>query len=79
VAQRPLRPVFIVPGANAASAALDLARAVIRRAEQNVVAHQLHAAVNPQVSNYINRVSDLLYVLARQAAGDEDEPVSHEG
>lgn len=82
VAQRPLRPVFIVPGANVTSAALDLARAVVRRAEHNLVAYQAHLAaghpLNPQARNYLNRVSDLLFVLARHAAGDEDEPVSHE-
>ena len=32
---------------------------------------------NPHAASYLNRVSDLLYVLARQAAGDEDEPPSH--
>ena len=82
VAQRPLRPVFIVPGANVISAALDFARTVVRRAEQNLVAYQLHAGAdqpaNPHARNYLNRVSDLLYVLARQAAGDDEEPVSHE-
>ena len=82
VAQRPLRPVFIVPGANVVSAAVDLARTIVRRAEQNLVAYQLHAGadqpVNPHARNYLNRVSDLLYLLARQAAGDDEEPVSHE-
>lgn len=82
VAQRPLRPVFIVPGANASSAALDLARAVVRRAEHNLVAYRLHVGadhpINPQARNYLNRVSDLLFVLARHAAGDDEEPVSHE-
>ncbi|HEX7329350.1 MAG TPA: cob(I)yrinic acid a,c-diamide adenosyltransferase [Casimicrobiaceae bacterium] len=81
VARRPLRPVFIVPGANPASAALDLARAVVRRAEHNLAAAQLHIdtrhALNPQVRIYLNRVSDLLFVLARHAAGDGEEPLSH--
>lgn len=82
VAQRPLRPVFIVPGANVASAALDLARSVVRRAEHNLVACASHVEIgqllNPQARNYLNRVSDLLYVLARHAAGDHEEPLSHE-
>ncbi|MEO8908137.1 MAG: cob(I)yrinic acid a,c-diamide adenosyltransferase [Microbacteriaceae bacterium] len=82
LAQRPLRPVFIVPGANMTSAALDLARCVVRRAEHNLVAYQIHAdtnhPLNPQTGNYLNRVSDLLYVLARHAAGDDEEPLSHE-
>lgn len=81
VAERPLRPVFVVPGANVGSAALDLARSIVRRAEQNFAACQVHAGTgqppNPHVRNYLNRVSDLLYVLARHAAGDGEEPLSH--
>jgi cob(I)alamin adenosyltransferase len=65
-----------VPGANAAGAALDLARAGLRRAERAVVALE-HAerAVNPEVRRYLNRLSDLLFVLARWEAG-ESEPAS---
>jgi cob(I)alamin adenosyltransferase len=73
---RPLPDVFIVPGANGASAALDLARAIVRRAERAVVALE-HAQreVNPEVRRYLNRLSDLLFVLARWEAG-EAEPAS---
>lgn len=82
IAQRPLRPVFVVPGANLTSAALDLARTAVRRAERRLVASQTQTDArppsNPQVLNYLNRVSDLLFVLARHAAGDDEEPVSHE-
>lgn len=76
VAERELPQVFIVPGANAASAALDMARGTIRRAERAVVALE-HAgrAVNPEVRRYLNRLSDLLFVLARWEAG-ESEPAS---
>jgi cob(I)alamin adenosyltransferase len=76
VEERPLPQVFIVPGANAASAAIDVARAVIRRAERDVVALE-HAQreVNPDVRRYLNRLSDLLFVLARWQAG-EAEPAS---
>ena len=76
VDERPLPTVFVVPGANPGSAALDLSRAVVRRAERCVV--QLasgHAAVNPEVGRYLNRLSDLLFVLARWQAG-EAEPAS---
>jgi cob(I)alamin adenosyltransferase len=78
VADRPLRPVFVVPGANPVSAGLDLARSVLRRAER----HAVRAAadghhVSPQVVAYLNRLGDLLYVLARTAAGDAEEPASH--
>lgn len=85
MAAHPLRPVFVVPGANAASAALDMARTQVRRAERRFVALlRSHASadpapLNPQVGIYLNRVSDLLYVLARQAAGDAEEPASHDG
>ena len=76
VAERALPEAFIVPGANEGSAALDLARSVIRRAERHVVALE-HAGreVNPEVRRYLNRLSDLIFVLARRRAG-EDEPTS---
>jgi cob(I)alamin adenosyltransferase len=76
VEERSLPQVFIVPGANPASAAIDVARAVIRRAERDVVALE-HAQreVNPEVRRYLNRLSDLLFVLARWQAG-EAEPAS---
>ena len=57
---------FIVPGDSPAGAAIDLARAVIRRAERAVVrlAHsgEIH---NPQLTTFLNRASDLAFVLAR--------------
>ena len=72
VEERPLPQVFIVPGANPASAAIDVARAVIRRAERNVVALE-HAQreVNPEVRGGTSTASsDLLFVLARWQAGE---------
>lgn len=76
VTLRPLPEVFIVPGTNPASAAIDVARSTIRRAERAVVALE-HAQreVNPDVRRYLNRLSDLLFVLARWQAG-ESEPAS---
>ncbi len=75
----PLRPVFLVPGANLCSAALDLGRMVVRRAERHVVAlQQVDQCESPEVLRYLNRTSDLLYVLPRWAAAEADEPVSHE-
>ncbi len=79
VAQHPLRPVFVVSGSNLESALLDLARVAARRAEHQAAG--LAAAggvVSPEVRAYLNRLSDLLYVMARVAAGDEAEPASHE-
>jgi cob(I)alamin adenosyltransferase len=76
VAERALPQAFIVPGANEGSAALDLARSVIRRAERNVVTMQREGReMNPEVRRYLNRLSDLVFVLARRQAG-EDEPTS---
>jgi len=74
---RALPSVFIVPGANPASAAIDVARAVVRRAERAVVAlERAQRSVNPEVRRYLNRLSDLLFALARWQAG-ESEPPSH--
>jgi cob(I)alamin adenosyltransferase len=76
VAANPLPNVFIVPGANPASAALDVARSVIRRAERRVVEIRSRgASANGSVGLYLNRLSDLVFVLARIAAG-EAEPAS---
>ena len=76
VEEAPLPDVFIVPGANPGSAAIDIARSTVRRAERAVVALE-HAgrAANPEVRRYLNRLSDLLFVLARRASG-ESEPAS---
>ena len=78
LAEHPLRPAFVVPGANPASAALDLARTFLRRAERRLIAaRERGMAVSATLTAYVNRASDLAYVLARRAAGD-DEPLSHE-
>ena len=79
VTAHPLPETFIVPGANPGSAALDVARGVIRRAERRVV--ELEATgrdVNEEIRKYLNRLSDLVFVLARWQAG-EAEPASREG
>ena len=76
VAERALPNAFVVPGANDVSAGLDLARSVIRRAERAVITMEREDRdVNPEVRRYLNRLSDLVFVLARRAAG-EDEPIS---
>lgn len=72
----PLRQ-FILPGGSPAGAALHVARCVCRRAEQGVVALSRGAGVRPEAVRYLNRVSDLLFVLARAAnaaAGVGDVP-----
>jgi cob(I)alamin adenosyltransferase len=76
VAERPLPDAFVVPGANEASAAIDVARSVVRRAERHVVTLESSGrTANPEVRRYLNRLSDLLFVLARWQAG-ESEPTS---
>ena len=57
---------FIVPGASAASGALDLARTSLRTAERRIVSLQEEGILpNPEVLRYANRLSDLLFTLAR--------------
>jgi cob(I)alamin adenosyltransferase len=56
---------FLLPGGAPGAAALHLARTIARRAERRVVAIQPPEAVNPEVRRYLNRLSDLLFVLAR--------------
>jgi cob(I)alamin adenosyltransferase len=58
---------FILPGGSAASAQLHLARTVVRRAERSIAALAAEASVNPAALRYVNRLSDLLFVLARRA------------
>ena len=60
----PLR-AFILPGGSRLGAWLHLARTVCRRAERSVVALAGQEDVDPQVVVYVNRLSDLLFVLAR--------------
>lgn len=76
VSANPLPNEFIVPGANPASAAFDSARTIVRRAERRSVGvRDSGREVNPEVLRYLNRLADLLFVLAREAA-DAPEPRS---
>lgn len=66
---------FILPGGTEAAARLHVARTVVRRAER-LVAHLLASeptATNPQAMIYLNRLSDLLFVLARVANASEGQ------
>jgi cob(I)alamin adenosyltransferase len=56
---------FILPGGAKAAAELHLARAVARRAERECVAQSRLAKISPLVLSYLNRLSDLFFVLAR--------------
>jgi len=63
---------FVLPGGTPAAAHLHLARTIVRRAERLVseLGEKERGAVNPEVLKYLNRLSDLLFVLAR-VANDE--------
>lgn len=69
---QPLRS-FVLPGGTAAAAQAHVARTIVRRAEREVVAVAAVQPINPALVRYLNRLSDLLFVLARAlngAAGD---------
>ncbi|MEJ2920456.1 cob(I)yrinic acid a,c-diamide adenosyltransferase [Bordetella avium] len=70
----PLRE-FILPGGTRAAALAHLARTAARRAERSVIALAAQAAVNAPLCQYLNRSSDLMFVLARylnQSQGQAD-------
>lgn len=56
---------FVRPGGSAAGAAIDSSRAIFRRAERRLVTLNREEPLNPNLVKYVNRLSDLLYVLAR--------------
>lgn len=66
----PLPPLqdFILPGGGMAAACCHLARTVCRRAERDVVALARIEEVRPQAQRYLNRLSDLLFVICRVLA-----------
>ena len=58
--------VFVLPGGTPGSSALDMSRTLIRTAERRVVAlSETSGLTNPLIINYLNRLGDLLFVLAR--------------
>lgn len=71
----PLRS-FVLPGGTPAAAHLHVARTVVRRAERSTWAalDMYHGGMNPLTATYLNRLSDLLFILARLAntAGEGD-------
>jgi|SRR3954463_4493933 cob(I)alamin adenosyltransferase len=69
----PLPPLkdFILPGGGPAAAACHLARTIVRRAERRVWSLAEDGPVNAEVPRYLNRLSDLLFVIARVLARHE--------
>ena len=73
----PLPDAFVIPGGTPAAAALDVARAVVRRAERRIVGLQQAGQLrNPEVLRYTNRLSDLLFMLARAEEGSAVKPLT---
>jgi cob(I)alamin adenosyltransferase len=68
-AQTPLTS-FVLPGGSPAAAHLHLARAIARRAERAIAALMESETINPAALKYANRLSDLLFVMARAANND---------
>ena len=68
---------FVLPGGTEAAARLHVARTVCRRAEREVLLGAEEVELNPLVLVYLNRLSDLLFILARSAnaAAGVDEPL----
>ena len=64
-ARMPELRAFILPGGTEGATWLHLCRSVCRRAERSVVRLQAESSVNPQVVVFLNRLSDLLFVMAR--------------
>jgi cob(I)alamin adenosyltransferase len=70
---------FVIPGGSPGAAALDMARTLVRRAERAAV--RLHRDVgldNAEVLRYLNRCSDLIFMLARQAEAGRTTPKPRE-
>lgn len=65
---------FVLPGGSTAASWCHLARTVCRRAERELVTLAGSESINPEVTRYLNRLSDLLFVLARSFnnLGDDD-------
>ena len=78
----PLLKNFVIPGGTKASAFLHVCRTVCRRAERRIVFFANSYPVNNELIRYINRLSDLLFVMSRYEnieGGDGDQVISREG
>ena len=73
-----LPPKFVIPGGTQLSAELDLARAILRRAERRVAAlAEAGEPASESLSSYLNRAADLIYAMARFT--DRPDPELFEG
>ncbi len=68
---------FILPGGDLAAAYCHVARTICRRAERRILEFSRHQPVQPEIIQYMNRLSDFLFVLARKlvaVSGIEEKP-----
>ncbi|HKG43794.1 MAG TPA: cob(I)yrinic acid a,c-diamide adenosyltransferase [Gaiellaceae bacterium] len=70
---------FVLPGGSEAAARLHVARAVCRRAELATLAAASETGIDPLAPVYLNRLSDLLFILARTANAGGEEPLWRPG
>lgn len=66
VKQLPTQTAFVLPGGCRCAAQADVCRTVCRRAERRMISFHAHIPIQPEALQYINRLSDYLYVLARK-------------
>ncbi|MBN2153251.1 MAG: cob(I)yrinic acid a,c-diamide adenosyltransferase [Candidatus Lokiarchaeota archaeon] len=81
-AELPPAEHFVVPGGTKSAAFLHVSRTVLRRAERHIVRLAKEQPVNPELIRYVNRLSDLVFELARYANiadGDGDTCISRDG
>jgi cob(I)alamin adenosyltransferase len=78
-AQLPELKSFVLPGGTPAAARLHVARTVCRRAEREAIEASAAHELNPLALVYLNRLSDLLFILARAANAGEEEPLWRPG
>jgi cob(I)alamin adenosyltransferase len=78
-AKLPMLKSFVLPGGTEAAARLHVARATCRRAERDALEASEQVELNPLVLTYLNRLSDLLFILARTANAGHGEPLWRPG
>lgn len=66
------KSMFIIPGSSKASGVLHQARTICRRAERRITTLTSEADISPDLQKYINRLSDLIYTLARYSESELD-------
>ncbi len=74
-AELPELKSFVLPGGSIAATQLHVARTICRRAEREALRAEQETGVNPAALAYLNRLSDLLFILARAANAGGEEPL----